>query len=95
MALIPFTIRFNAALAAMNIRPDAFTSDQRVKVQTFAKAVKLTPQEGAFYLASFLPNTRLPDAVETALVVWRQEGKLNLEKPEIRESLDRMGYGGF
>lgn len=87
-----YPMKVNMALAAMNISPTIFDGKLRSRLQEVCKAAGLTPQEAALAIVAHQLGINYPDDVETAIRVWRQEGRINLEKPEMREALDRMGF---
>lgn len=87
-----YPVKVNMALAAMNISPTTFDGKHRSHLQKVCKAAGLTPQEAALVIVADQLGINYPYDVETAIGVWRHEGKINLEKPEMREALDRMGF---
>ncbi len=61
-------------------------------MQQMGKAAGLTPQETALGIVAYGLGISFPDDVEIAIGVWRNDGKINLEKPEVVEALRTMGF---
>ncbi|MEL6793326.1 MAG: hypothetical protein AAFP78_07720 [Pseudomonadota bacterium] len=87
-----YPFKVNAALAAMNVPPNAFSSDFRSDMQMAGKALGLTPEETALAIVAKALGIHFPDDVETAIAVWRREGKLDLSKKEMKQALEKMGF---
>lgn len=87
-----YPVKVNAALAAMAVNPKQFEGVWRSGMQQIGKAAGLTPQETALVIVGHGLGINYPDDVETAIGVWRHEGKINLAKPEVIEALSKMGF---
>lgn len=87
-----YPVKVNVALAAMAVPPNAFKGVWRSEIQQFGKAMGLTPQETAVLIVSHGMGMMFPDDVETAIMVWHQDRKLNASKPPVSEALSKMGF---
>jgi hypothetical protein len=88
-----YAFKFNKALAAMSIPPNAFTSDVRSDVQLWGQANGLTPEEAVVAMVAQAFGLDAPPTFELAIRVWTAEGKVNLEKPSLAEALSNTIYG--
>ena len=84
--------KVNAALAGMGVNPTSFHHSLRSNIQTFGFEAGLTPQETAIVLVSLAMGFHVPPDFETATSVWRREGKVDSNKPEVIDALTEMGY---
>lgn len=87
-----YPVKVNTALAAMAVNPNQFEGVWRSGMQEIGKTAGLTPQETALVIVGYGLGINYPDDVETAIGVWRHEGKINLAKPEVIEALSKMGF---
>jgi hypothetical protein len=87
-----YPIKVNTALAAMAVPPNQFNGEWRSGMQHIGKTSGLTPQETALVIVAHGLGINFPMDVETAIGVWRHEGNVNIEKPEIVDALHRMGF---
>ncbi|MCW9036004.1 MAG: hypothetical protein OQJ97_17415 [Rhodospirillales bacterium] len=87
-----YPAKVNMALAAMAIPPNQFDGAWRSGMQQIGKSGGLTPQETALVIVGYGLGINYPDDVETAIGVWRHEGKIDISKPEIIEALSKMGF---
>lgn len=88
----PYAVKVNIALAQMNISPNTFSSEVRSDLQQLGKAHKLTPEETALAIVAIGLGMNYPSDVETAIGVWRHEGKIDLGKNEVIKALGQMGF---
>lgn len=88
----PYAVKVNIALAQMNIDPNTFPSIMRSEIQQKGKAQKLTPQETALSMVWIGLGINYPMDVETAIGVWRHEGKIDITKHEVADILSRLGF---
>jgi len=84
-----YVVRFNSALAAMNIAPTLFSGDDRSAAQTFGKQFGLTPHEAALVLVAraFGMGYPLEASVALAVQTWTRDRKIFPNKPEVEEAL--------
>ena len=87
-----YPVKVNAALASMAVPPTQFNGEWRSGMQQIGKEGGLTPQETALVIVGYGLGINYPDDVETAIGLWRHEGKINLSKPEVIEALSKMGF---
>tara|TARA_R110002072_G_scaffold81258_1_gene186281 strand:- start:479 stop:763 length:285 start_codon:yes stop_codon:yes gene_type:complete len=87
-----YPAKVNMALAAMAIPPNQFDGTWRSGMQQIGKSGGLTPQETALVIVGYGLGINYPDDVETAIGVWRHEGKIDISKPEVIEALSKMGF---
>jgi len=87
-----YPVKVNVALAAMAVPPNQFEGEWRSGMQQIGKSGGLTPQETALVIVGYGLGINYPDDVETAIGVWRHEGKIDLTKPEVIEALSKMGF---
>jgi hypothetical protein len=84
-----YVIRFNSALAAMNIAPTSLPGELRSTGQAFGKSRGLTPQEAALVTVSEAFGIGYPadSTVFLAVKDWTNTGKIFPNKPEVQEAL--------
>ena len=87
-----YSVKVNSALAAMAVPPNQFGGEWRSGMQQIGKSAGLTPQETALVIVGHGLGINYPDDVETAIGVWRHEGKINLARPEVIDALSKMGF---
>ena len=87
-----YPLKVNTALAQMAVPPTQFDGEWRSGMQQIGKAAGLTPQETALVIVAHGLGIGYPLDVETAIGVWRHDGKVDIEKPEVNDALDKMGF---
>jgi hypothetical protein len=89
-----FVVKFNSALAAMNINPSMFPNDVRQRFQEFAKSRGLTPQEGALCMVAEAIGVGYEDerSLLNAIIIWRRDKKIFTNKPEVQQALMSLGF---
>jgi hypothetical protein len=84
-----YSIRFNSALAAMNVDPTSIPPSIRQMGQDIGNSHGLTPQEAALTVVAevfgidYPMNADIPLAVQ----VWTRDRKIFPNKPEVHEAL--------
>ncbi|MBP2446387.1 hypothetical protein [Rhizobium leguminosarum] len=89
---LTYPFKVNAALAAMAIPPQTFTSEWRSELQRLGYSSKLTPQETALLMVAHGLGIHYPLDVERAIGVWRHERMIDISKPSVAEALSKMGF---
>lgn len=63
-----------------------------ILAQLAGRSAGLTPQETALVTVSLTMGKSFPLEVEPAIAGWRTRGKIDTEKPEVRDALADMGF---
>ena len=87
-----YPFKVNVALAAMACPPNQFDGEWRSGMQQIGKAAGLTPQETALVIVGHGMGINYPHDVEVSIGIWRQDGKVNIRKPEVNDALHKMGF---
>ena len=87
-----YPVKVNIALASMAVPPTQFDGRWRSEMQKSGKAAKLTPQETALVIVAEGLGINYPMDVETAISVWRHEGKIDISKTLVTRALFQMGF---
>jgi hypothetical protein len=87
-----YPVKVNIALAEMSVRPGDFNGEWRSNMQQVGKAAGLTPQETAICIVAYGLGINYPEFVKTAIGVWLNEHKVNVNKPEIVNAYIRLGF---
>ena len=87
-----WSLKVNKAFASMGIDPTQFSSEYRTNMQQSGKDSGLTPEETALITVSGYYGAGFPTFAETAIGIWRKDGKIDVSKPELSDALARMGF---
>lgn len=87
-----FTIRFNAALAALGINPSLVPPECREIGQTHGKAAGCTPQEAVLIVLGELPLDLKMMANPAVAKLWLHQGKVRLDNSALQVALLRIGW---
>ncbi|UXS41990.1 hypothetical protein FY150_19765 [Agrobacterium tumefaciens] len=79
-----YTVRFNAAFAALGINPTIIPANLRELGQSRGKAAGCSPQEAVLVILSELPLEIKMMADLRAVYVWVREGKVRADNPIIQ-----------
>ncbi|MBE0564198.1 MAG: hypothetical protein IH622_25760 [Ochrobactrum anthropi] len=86
-----YTIRFNAALAALGIDPSTIPADLRQIGQSRGKAAGCSPQEAVLVILSELPLEVKMMADLRAVYIWARDGKVRTDNPIIQTVALNLG----
>ena len=84
-----YKVKFNSALAAMNVPPTAIPANVRQMGQEFGSRCGLTPQEAALVVVAEVFGIGYPESasIPLAVQVWTRDQKIFPNKPEVQEAL--------
>ena len=87
-----FTIRFNAALAALGINPTLVPAEYREIGQVHGKMAGCTPQEAVLITLAELPMELQMMGNPMIAKLWVHDGKVRLHNPAIQVALLQIGW---
>ena len=90
-----YVVRYNAALAALGIDPLRVNAEMRMFAQRVGSQLGLTPQEAVLVTLTQMPLDEQFEMNPALVQVWVDDGKVSLEKDDIKRALSRLGWVMF